>query len=54
MLAGAAMGYHRTGFDEIVGVDNVHQPRYPFDLRPGTRLLEYLAEHGHEYEAIHA
>ena len=27
---GAAVGYHRAGFDDIVGIDNVPQPDYPF------------------------
>ena len=27
---GAAMGYHRAGFTEIVGIDNKPQPHYPF------------------------
>lgn len=41
------MGYHRTGFDEIVGIDIDPQPNYPFTfiqgdaLQPPVRLEDF-------------
>jgi DNA (cytosine-5)-methyltransferase 1 len=49
---GASAGYHRSGF-RVTGVDVHSQPRYPYRFVRAD-ALEYLAEHGEEYDVIHA
>lgn len=50
---GAATGYRRAGFDEIVGVDVARQRRYPFEFVQGC-AFEYFAECGHQFDVVHA
>jgi DNA (cytosine-5)-methyltransferase 1 len=51
---GAAMGYHKAGYD-VIGVDNVekHARNYPFEFVHAD-ALEYAANHAHEFDLIHA
>lgn len=50
---GCAKGYQRAGF-YVVGVDNRPMPRYCGDEFHQGDALEFLAEHGHEFDVIHA
>ena len=50
---GAAMGYHQSGFDCIVGVDIQPQPRYPFEFVQAD-AIEYLGDCGKDFDFVHA
>ena len=50
---GAARGYQKAGFC-VLGIDVKPQPRYAGCRFHQADALEYLAEHGREFDAIHA
>jgi len=49
---GAAEGYRRAGFDEIVGVDIAPQPHYPFEFIQADALGSWVGLR--DFDAIHA
>src|SRR5690349_21349641 len=51
---GAAKGYADAGF-EVVGVDHVDQPNYPYEFHKGDALLmgAWLLHNG-DFDAVHA
>lgn len=50
---GAAKGYQQAGF-YVVGIDNRPMPRYCGDEFIQADALEFVAEHGREFDVIHA
>ncbi|GAA2361021.1 hypothetical protein Cme02nite_38510 [Catellatospora methionotrophica] len=46
---GAAVGYHRAGFD-VVGIDIEHQKRYPYEFHRGNAMTWPL----NGFDAVHA
>jgi DNA (cytosine-5)-methyltransferase 1 len=50
---GCSKGYHDAGFDDITGIDINPMPHYPYKIIQGD-AIEYLREHGKEYDFIHA
>lgn len=50
---GAARGYQMAGF-HVTGVDNRPQPRYAGDVFVLGDAIEFVRQHGHGFDAIHA
>ena len=49
---GSARGYQMAGF-HVTGIDIKPQPRYAGDVFIQGDALDYIEEHGHEFDAIH-
>lgn len=48
------MGLYQAGFEDITGVDIEPQPRYCGDKFIQADALEYVKQHGHEFDLIFA
>ncbi|MFE2911282.1 DNA methylase [Kitasatospora indigofera] len=46
------MGLHLAGF-EVIGVDLLPQPRYPFEVHRGD-AVQFIRDHGHSFDLISA